>query len=254
MTNIFRVSQAAVWLSLLLLSSTAQAFESAPYFPLRGGDLWNYKAWIKTGPRISLPFIGLPPNSRKDGTKTITLKTGPLYKNVRSVQADSKSSWDPVRELYDLNNNSEGITLYAIDRQPNGGLICEPFTQPLRYLPPLVELGQTYQASADFYCGAGGQRFLLHWDVKIKLVGFETVTVPLGKFKALKIERSVEYNYTLDPNMKQTDIDTIWLVEQIGLVKSKGRVVNSASLALINEHEDELISTTLYGVRPAAIN
>lgn len=254
MTKIFRASQAAVWLNLLLLSSVAHAFESAPYFPLSGGDTWNYKAWIKTGPRIGLPFLGMPPNSRKDGTKTITLKSGPLYKNVRSVQADSKSSWDPVRELYDLSNTNEGITLYAIDRQPNGGLICEPFTQPLRYLPPLVELGQSYQASAEFYCGAGGQRFLLHWHVKIKLLGFESVTVPLGQFKALKIERSVEYNYTLDPSLKQTDIDTMWLVEHIGMVKSKGRAVNSSSLALISEHEDELISTTLYGVRPAAIN
>ena len=254
MRNIMRDSLVAVWLSFLALSSAACAFESAPYFPLNGGDLWNYKAWIKTGPRISLPFIGLPPNSRKDGTKTITLKSGPLFKDIRSVQVDSKFSWDPVRELFDLTNNREGITLYAINRQPNGGITCEPFTQPLHYLPPHVELGQTYQANAEFYCGAGGQRLQFRWDIKIKLVGFEPVTVPLGKFNALKIERSVEYNYTLDPSMKQTDIDTIWLVEHIGVVKAKGRVVNSSSLGLISEHEEELLSTTLYQTRPPALN
>jgi hypothetical protein len=254
MKTTIRAALPVIYLCLFALSNSAQGFESAPYFPLHVGDYWNYNAWIKTGPRTSLPLIGLAPNSKKAGTKTVKIKSGDLFNGTRSVQADSKYSWDPMREISDLTNNFEGITLYAINREPNGGVSCEPFTRPLRYLPPAVELGMTYRANGDFPCGAGGQRWLFHWEVKIKVINFEEVTVPAGKFKSLKVERSVEYNYTLDPRLKQTDIDTIWLVDHVGVVKAQGRIVNSGSLGLVSEHAEELISTSLYGTRPVPLN
>jgi len=65
------------WIFLFVLSSSVQAFESAPYFPLNiMGGYWNYSGWIHTGPSSSLPSIGLGSNSGRRGTKTVIRKPG----------------------------------------------------------------------------------------------------------------------------------------------------------------------------------
>ena len=232
------------WL-LMVLAAPALAFESAPYFPLSAGQQWIYKSRIQTGPRTSLPFIGLNANSRRDGTKTIVTKSGDIYNDIRTTLIDSNNSWDAVHELFHYRNDFEGITLHFYDRQPSGGIQCGPLLQALKYLPPLVELGLTYRSEASIPCSGSGFNWIIKWDVTIKLLGYEQVKVPAGTFDALKMERTVVYNYSTDMRLKQTDFDRLWLAQGIGVVKAEGRVTNHQTKEVIDTHGDELISTSL---------
>jgi hypothetical protein len=81
-------------------------------------------------------------------------------------------------------------------------------------LPGDIQEGDDWSQTISVEVSAGEQKMSFTIDTTYTAVGYETITVPAGTFNALKIEQSS------DMGGSQPTIQTLWYVQNIGMVKS----------------------------------
>jgi hypothetical protein len=81
-------------------------------------------------------------------------------------------------------------------------------------LPGDIQQGDDWSQTIGVKVSAGDQTMDFIIDTTYTALGYETVTVPAGTFNALKIEQSA------DMGGSEPTIQTLWYVQDVGLVKS----------------------------------
>ncbi len=156
---------------------------SADYFPLRVGDSWTYRNTEEGG--YTLKVLSEEPQQDGPVRYVVELRSGVIIQNVYSKVG--------------------GWVLFHSENYPEHEGLKATYDPPRQYLPvPLV----------------AGRK----WEVKFKdptqveqresshVVGLETVTVPAGKFRAMKV--------TTEIIGSGTKVRTNWYADGVGLVKS----------------------------------
>jgi hypothetical protein len=156
----------------------------ADYFPLRVGDTWTYR------------------HSESGG---YTWK----------VLSEEPQDGGTIRYLVELNS---GVIIHSLYSKAGGWVLlhAETYTEheavkatydpPKRYLPNPLVAGQTWE-----WTGKDPTQTEFH--EKHRVVGLENITVPAGKFRAMKVISEITGG-----NISQTK--TSWYAPDVGLVKS----------------------------------
>lgn len=111
-------------------------------------------------------------------------------------------------------SSDSGLQLHRLDYPlDNASLILG---QPLTYLPPSFDVGQTYQASVPAGIALGGQAGELSgsFGVSVAVEATERVTVPAGAYDTIRVR------------IQDTEgtVETWWLARGIGIVKMDSNV------------------------------
>lgn len=238
-----------MYLSALIFSVSVQAGDlvrTADYFPTLKGGKWVYQSHIQLAKFVSAPFMSVPAGGEWFGDTTVNLR----LETAEGMKFPTLLLSAPYREagvgsFYNtyFTNDDDGVTVYALKYilGPSHGDVpvsCKPFAPPIRWLPNHVAIGQTYPGKDKLYCKINGVTVEESFSRKVKVLGFEDVTVPAGKFKALKLEHLVEFQIGGMESYIQRDF--IWLAPRVFLVKLKGSVEEKLSRRKTNEYLDEL--------------
>lgn len=186
MTNLRTFSAIVFAMFLASLGAAAQKSKApAPdYFPLRVGDSWTYRN-TSDGSQFSLKVV----SEEKQGDGTIRYQVEKLA-GVRILTWFSKVS---------------GWVLMHLESYPEHEGLQAVYEPPKQYLKnPLV-------ASAE-WTWKGKDQTLTDVDESNKVLGFEKVSVPAGKFRAMKVVSRVGGGVQMTR--------TYWYAEGVGLVKS----------------------------------
>jgi hypothetical protein len=156
----------------------------ADYFPLRVGDSWTYR------------------NSEAGG---YTLK----------VLSEEAQEGGPVRYLVEFRSEViiqnvyskvSGWVLFHAENYPEHEGLKANYEPPKQYLPNPLVAGQKWE-----WTGKDPTQMEHHESSRV--VGFENVTVPAGKFRAMKVVSEVSGGAI--PKIK-----TNWYADGVGLVKT----------------------------------
>ena len=191
------------WAWLACLSATAHAFPTAPYYPLHVGNSWT---------------------GVEDGTvttRTVAYDNVVLVTGVLAVAVESSSG-----EITYFTNDDNGLREAGYFYPATADL---PAWMSVMLYPPLVDLGadatlgQSVSSSGQVDAYASGYGSLtLNYTCWSTPEAFETVTVPAGTFTALRVEQELTISgYGADGFMSSTQAQTLWLVKDVGLVKSE---------------------------------
>jgi hypothetical protein len=184
---------------LLALDAFAEKPKSKPsadYFPLRVGDSWTYRNTEAGGYTLKV----LSEEPQEGGTVRFVVE---LLSGVKMDRTYSKANgW----VLFHAENYPEHEGLQAT---------CDP---PKQLLPNPLVVGQKWEWS-----GKDDPTQVEHRESN-RVVGVETVTVPAGKFRAMKVVSEITGAST-------ALIRTSWYADGVGLVKtmSVGDQVNYGS-------------------------
>jgi hypothetical protein len=176
-------------LALVLAFSSAAAEKPKPagtdYFPLRVGDSWSYR------------------NTSGDGEYSLTVvreeeqPDGSARYLVEMVSGVKVHSW--------FSKHSGWVLLHE-ERYPEHEGLEAKYEPARQYLQnPLVAGGKWDWKGKDYT--------QVERNEKHRVAGFEKITVPAGKFRAMKVVSQIEGGAT--PMTK-----TSWYAEGVGLIKS----------------------------------
>lgn len=229
---------------------------TADYFPKMKGDRWVYQSHIKLATFVSAPFVPIPGGGEWFGETGVELK----FETAEGMKFPTLLLSAPYRaagigSFYNtyFTNNDDGVTVYALKYilGPMHGDVpvsCKPFAPPILWLPNHIATGQTYSSKDKLYCTIRGMTIEESFSRKVKVLGFEDVTVPAGKFRALKLEHLVEFQ--MSGTQPYIQHDFIWLAPRVFLVKLKGSVEEKLSHRKTNEYLDELKSHEFFFLGP----
>ena len=180
----------ATGLATLVLVSAAVANKPKPtkpagdYFPLRVGDSWTYRNTEEGG--YTLKVINEEPQA--GGASRVVIE---LYTGVSIIRTFSKS---------------EGWVLFHSENYPEHEGLQVTYDPPKQYLPNPLVAGREWKWS-------GKDPTQVERQEASRVVGVEQVTVPAGKFRAMKVVTEVTGG---GPAKTLTN----WYAEGVGLVKS----------------------------------
>ncbi len=165
------------------------------YYPIVDGAQWNY-----TGP------TGL-------FSHRLTVETGDEFTIVVESGADTFIIRGLCLEGGDINLlQVPGTSLsYSGD---NGSSSITTTSNEGVTLPGDIQAGDDWSQTIGMEVSASDQTTNFLLDNTYTAVGYETVTVPAGTFNALKIEQSTSMGGP------EPTIQTLWYVQDVGLVKS----------------------------------
>jgi hypothetical protein len=181
---------AAITLVILALGSGAAARKPKPakpdtdYFPLRAGDSWTYRNSESGG--YSLKVLSDEPQQGGTVRYVVELRSEVIIQNVFSKAA--------------------GWVLLHSESYPEHEGLKATHEPPKQYLPSPPVVGQKWE-----WTGKDPTQMERH--EKNRVVGFENITVPAGKFRALKVTSEIAGGAI--PMTK-----TSWYAPDVGLVKS----------------------------------
>ncbi|HMG05455.1 MAG TPA: hypothetical protein VK581_08340 [Chthoniobacterales bacterium] len=158
---------------------------AADYFPLRVGDFWTYHS-TTSATEYSLKVLS--EEKQADGT-------------IRSLVETSAGV--KVQTWY---SKPVGWVLMHEERYPEHEALVAKYEPPRQYLQNPLVAGTKWEWTGKDYTFTD-----IH--EKNKVVGFEKVTVPAGKFRAMKVVSLVAAG-------KAGMTKTYWYAEGVGLVKS----------------------------------
>ncbi|HSB65649.1 MAG TPA: hypothetical protein VLD65_03670 [Anaerolineales bacterium] len=180
-----------------------------PYFPNKVGDRWEYA-----------------------GTNSFVSN----YTRTDTITSSSDSTFTQETTLADVtysvqyNCSSAGITSANPIQQYAGALLSSP-DSPVSVnlssnmgtsLPAMINPGDTWQQSADFAATSQqlnvNGRFVFDYNA----VGYENITLPSGTYNALRVNGTIRIEVTGLHILAETYTTTVWLVPEIGMVKSEG--------------------------------
>src|SRR5437763_3284498 len=178
---------AAILVGLLCLGAKAETKKTKPpgdYFPLRVGDSWTYRNSEEGG--YTLTVLREEPQVAGPGWFVVELSSGVKILNVFS--------------------KAEGWVWLHAERYPEHEGLEMKYDPPKQYLPNPLVLGQKWEWS-------GKDPTQMEHREKNRVVGFYNITVPAGKFRAIKIVSEVTGGAI--PMTK-----TYWYADGVGLVKT----------------------------------
>ncbi len=186
--------------------STTRVFSgsSAAYFPLNPGTSWTFQQ-----------------DASSDLTYTVLAQT----ETVNGVPTRVIQRSDGYRQHF--TNDAGGIRLHreyepAVDLG-DGVLRSATFTflTPLVYAGPVMTLGQTVSSSGAVqlvFSGLG--TYNLSYSAQSTMEGFETLDLPLGRFKTGRACIAVRFYGTIEGQpLDETITNVNWLARGIGLVR-----------------------------------
>jgi hypothetical protein len=157
---------------------------SPDYFPLRVGDSWTYRNTEEGG--YTLKVVSAEPVEGAPTRFVIELSS-----EVKILNTFSKA---------------DGWVRLHFERYPEHEGLEAKYDPPKQYLPDPLVAGQKWE-------WAGADPTQARFTEKNSVVGIEEITVPAGKFRAMKVV-SVMTGGSI-PKTK-----TAWYAEGVGLVKS----------------------------------
>ncbi|HEX8708158.1 MAG TPA: hypothetical protein VF723_07955 [Pyrinomonadaceae bacterium] len=171
------------------------AAKTPDYFPLRVGDWWKYRSTPVSEEKSEFIVKVLSTEKQPDGTTRYLLE---------------KTTGDVAKEqgvaIHTLYSKTDGWVLMHKDFYVGNESLSIEYTPGRQYLRNPLVAGAKWE-----WAGKGMQDQSLSESSEV--VGFETVEVPAGKFKAMKIVSKV-----LAGGIKTTK--TFWYADGVGLVKS----------------------------------
>ncbi|MBT8097390.1 MAG: S-layer homology domain-containing protein [Gammaproteobacteria bacterium] len=179
-------------------SVPAPVVDPADFFPLDDGNQWTY---LEDGFDTSTATV-------QAGTVMIN---GVPTKELRFVESGEVSS------NY-FTNDANGIRLHRTTVEGDSFTLSPPIV--ITSSPSSI--GQEIQASGDVtgvFTGIG--TFPLDYDATTRVLRQQTITVPAGTYDTVKVEVDLRiYGTVLGTPINETEIDTYWLTEYVGPVKS----------------------------------
>jgi hypothetical protein len=183
------INLTAIALATLALGSSATAGKPKPakteadYFPLRVGDSWTYRNSEQGG--YTLKVLSEEPQQGAPNRYVVEFLSGVKIHNVFSKVA----GW---------------VLLHAESYPEHEGLKAT-YEPPKQYLPNPLVAGQKWEWT-------GKDSTLTERHESNRVAGFESITVPAGKFRAMKVVSEIA------GGAAQTR--TYWYAAGVGLVKS----------------------------------
>ncbi len=174
----------------LLLASTAlgrkpkESKATVDYFPLRVGDSWTYRNTEEGG--YTRKVLSEEPQEGGPVRYVVEVRSGVIIQNVFS--------------------KAGGWVLFHAESYPEHEGLKATYEPPKQYLPNPLVAGQKWE-----WTGKDPTQVEHHESSRV--VGFENVTVPAGKFRAIKVVSEVSGGSS--PITR-----TNWYADGVGLVKS----------------------------------
>jgi hypothetical protein len=163
----------------------AKTKKAADYFPLRVGYSWKYQNLGGEG-GYTLKILREEPQPDGPAHYVVEMSSGVIVLNTFS--------------------KASGWVLMHSEQYPEHEGLEAKYDPPRQYLPDPLTVGAKWEWKGKDYTQVNRQE-------KNVVAGFETVTVPAGKFRALKVVSQI----TTDT---ATMTKTYWYAENVGLVKS----------------------------------
>ena len=157
---------------------------SADYFPLRVGDSWTYRNTEEGGYTLKV----LSEEPQEGGTVRFVVE---LLSGVKVDNTYSKAN---------------GWVLFHAENYPEHEGLQATYDPPKQLLPNPLVVGQKWEWS-------GRDPTQVEHRESNRVVGVETVTVPAGKFRAMKVVSEIS-------GASVPLIRTSWYAEGVGLVKT----------------------------------
>ena len=154
------------------------------YFPLQVGYSWTYRNIEQGG--YTLKVLSEEPHEGGPARYVIELSAG-----VTILQTFSKGP---------------GWVFFHAEKYPEHEGLESTYEPPRQYLPIPLKIGQKWQWS-------GKDPTQVEFHESSRVVGPETVTVPAGKFRAMKVVTEISGNSAVKTR-------TNWYADGVGLVKS----------------------------------
>jgi len=174
----------------LLLASTAlgrrpkEPKTTADYFPLRVGDSWTYRNTEEGG--YTWKVLSEEPQEGGPVRYVVEVRSGVVIQNVFS--------------------KAGGWVLFHAESYPEHEGLKATYEPPKQYLPSPLVAGQKWEWS-------GKDPAQVERHEAYRVVGLENITVPAGKFRAMKVISEISSGAT--PMTK-----TYWYADGVGLVKT----------------------------------
>ena len=89
--------------------------------------------------------------------------------------------------------------------------------------PRDIQPGNTWQHFVNWQANTGGGSQPGQFIYNYTAMGLEVVTVPYGSFDAMRLDVVIEIDFGGLKGMSGTYENTIWLVKDVGIVKSEGQ-------------------------------
>lgn len=166
-----------------------------PYYPLKSGAQWSYNG--PTGPFTHTISSG------GGGVFTIIVESGADTFNIQALCMEGGDI-----NLLQVPGNSLSYS------GEGGGSTMTTTSNDGITLPGDIQQGDDWSQTIGVKVSAGDQTMDFIIDTTYTALGYETVTVPAGTFNALKILQSA------DMGGSEPTIQTLWYVQDVGLVKS----------------------------------
>jgi hypothetical protein len=164
--------------------SKAQTQSAADYFPLRVGDMWTYR------------------NSEAGGYTWKVLSEEPHEGGTVRYLVEFLSSV----KINNVFSKENGWVLFHAESYTEHEGLQATYDPPKQYLPNPLVVGRKWE-----WTGKDPTQVEHHESSQV--VGVETVTVPAGKFRAMKVVTSISSGGT--PMTR-----TSWYADGVGLVKT----------------------------------
>lgn len=158
--------------------------KTADYFPLRVGDSWTYRNTEEGG--YTWKVLSEEPPEGGPVRYVVEVRSGVIIQNVFS--------------------KTDGWILFHAESYPEHEGLKATYEPPKQYLPNPLVAGQKWE-----WTGKDPTQVEHHESSRV--VGFENITVPAGKFRAMKVVSEVSSGAT--PLTR-----TNWYADGVGLVKS----------------------------------
>jgi hypothetical protein len=157
---------------------------TADYFPLRVGDSWTYRNTEEGG--YTWKVLSEEPREGGPIRYVVEFRSGVIIQNVFS--------------------KADGWVLFHAESYPEHEGLKATYEPPKQYLPNPLAAGQKWE-----WTGKDPTQMEHHESSRV--VGFENITVPAGKFRAIKVVSEVSGGAI---PMTRTN----WYANGVGLVKS----------------------------------
>lgn len=209
------------WLVVLLgvgLLGTAWAGCEHRYFPVREGWVWTYKSSLK-GKTHTVRFTGVSPLGF---TYVTQLESG-------TVETHWKCDVDGLTSLEfaasSLGGKTRQVNFKTVNRK---GVV----------IPNNLGVGSSWSYSFTLEGEMDNSKLTNNMETSNKVVGLETVTVPAGTFKAVRIESTSTMKMSMNMGGKAKDLPAnvvqsiSWYADGVGLVKSVAADITTELVSL----------------------
>lgn len=209
---------------------------SGEYFPLAAGTSWTYKQ-----------------EGQPDLTYTVQAQT----ELINGVQTRTILHSDGYRQYF--TNDSNGIRLHR-ENDPDvyvegAGLqqMTFTFTPPMIYAKSVMNLGETIQSTGTgrlTFSGLG--TYDLTYEATSASEGFDTLDLPLGRFKAIRVRTTVRfYGIVAGQYFDETVTTVNWLTSGLGVVQWSDSDGSSTDMGRLSGTSIPVTDLSVYqGVMP----